>query len=93
MEPYDDELQRIVAELNRAAPSAPPHFTEAARPAVKVASAPSSNLEQLLAFAAQRNASDVLLIAGAPIASLNSVPPMTTSWPRAWQPSKSERMF
>jgi twitching motility protein PilT len=34
MEPYNDELQRIVAELNRAAPSAPPQFAEPARPAL-----------------------------------------------------------
>jgi twitching motility protein PilT len=72
MEPYDDELQRIVAELNRAAPSAPtktaPQHAEAARPALKAVPAPNANLEQILAFAAQRNASDVLLIAGAPIA-------------------------
>jgi twitching motility protein PilT len=68
MEPYDDELQRIVAELNRAAPSAPPQFAEPARPALKAVPATGSNLEQLLTFAAQRNASDVLLISGAPIA-------------------------
>ena len=75
MEPYDDELQRIVAELNRAAPSAPSHYTEPAAPtpsparaALKAVPAPGANLEQILTFAAQRNASDVLLIAGAPIA-------------------------
>jgi twitching motility protein PilT len=72
MEPYDDELQRIVAELNRAAPSAPsktvPQYTEPARPTLKAVPAPSANLEQILTFAAQRNASDVLLITGAPIA-------------------------
>ena len=68
MEPYDDELQRIVAELNRAAPSAPPQFVEPARPVLKAVPATGSNLEQLLTFAAQRNASDVLLIVGAPIA-------------------------
>jgi len=69
MEPYDDELQRLVAELNRAAPHAPPQqHAEPARPALKAVPAPSANLEQILTFAAQRNASDVLLIAGAPIA-------------------------
>lgn len=74
MEPYDDELQRLVAELNRAAPHAPPHLTEPAataappRPTLKAVPAPSANLEQILTFAAQRSASDVLLISGAPIA-------------------------
>jgi twitching motility protein PilT len=80
MEPYDDELQRIVAELNRAVPHAVPsaasnpgpHLAEVHRPAARAVAGPVSasgaNLEQLLSFAAQRNASDVLLIAGAPIA-------------------------
>src|SRR5579883_1953043 len=55
---YDNELSKLVAELNRAAPSQklPP-----ARESVSTAS-----LESLLHKAASRNASDVLLIAGAP---------------------------
>ncbi len=64
MEAYNHELSRIVEELNRAAPGA--------RPAEKpvLARLPQSNgsLDQLLAFAARQNASDVLLIAGTPIA-------------------------
>ncbi len=54
---YDTELSRIVEELNRAAPSQKP-----------AAAGPISNgsLDQLLEFAARRNASDILLVAGAP---------------------------
>jgi twitching motility protein PilT len=59
MSEYDSELSKIVAELNRAAPSqqktAPPR-----------GAAPTPSLDQLLGVAAGRNASDVLLIAGAP---------------------------
>jgi twitching motility protein PilT len=54
---YDSELSKIVAELNRAAPS---QKTAARLPQS------TASLDQLLAFAASRNASDVLLIAGAP---------------------------
>jgi twitching motility protein PilT len=75
MEPYNDELQRLVAELNRAAPSAPatrgappPPAVEPVRPVPKIAPPAGANLEHILSFAAQRNASDVLLIAGALIA-------------------------
>ncbi|HKE21922.1 MAG TPA: PilT/PilU family type 4a pilus ATPase [Bryobacteraceae bacterium] len=60
---YDQELSKIVAELNRAAPSQQ-------RPAARVAPgvAPgSASLDELLAAAGARNASDVLLIAGAPL--------------------------
>jgi len=56
---YDHELSKIVAELNRAAPSQ--QRTGAARVPASTAS-----LDQLLATAASRNASDVLLIAGTP---------------------------
>jgi twitching motility protein PilT len=55
---YDHELSKIVAELNRAAPSQ--QRTTAARMPGSTAS-----LDQLLGTAASRNASDVLLIAGA----------------------------
>jgi twitching motility protein PilT len=58
MSEYDNELSKIVAELNRAAPS---QKYAAARTGQ---STPS--LDQLLHSAAGRGASDVLLIAGAP---------------------------
>jgi twitching motility protein PilT len=54
---YDTELSRIVEELNRAAPSQKP---AAAMPASM------ASLDQLLDFAGKRNASDILLVAGAP---------------------------
>src|SRR5215813_4581374 len=58
MREYDNELSRLVAELHRAAPSqqSPPQ-----RGAQSTAS-----LDLLLAGAASRHASDILLIAGAP---------------------------
>ena len=55
---YDNELSKLVAELNRAAPS---QKTPAGRGPLSTAS-----LEQLLHSAAGRGASDVLLIAGPP---------------------------
>jgi twitching motility protein PilT len=60
MPEYDDELTEIVAQLNRAAPGQqkgvpPPRTLES-----------TASLDQLLATAASRHASDVLLIAGAP---------------------------
>jgi twitching motility protein PilT len=58
MSEYDNELSKIVAELNRAAPS---QKYSAARTGQSTAS-----LDQLLHTAAGRGASDVLLIAGAP---------------------------
>ena len=58
MSEYDSELSKIVAELNRAAPS---QKTAAARLPQSTAS-----LDQLLQAAANRSASDVLLIVGAP---------------------------
>jgi len=58
---YDNELARIVEELNRSAPGG--------KPAPRSGPAPSStSLDQLLAFAARQNASDLLLVAGSPIA-------------------------
>jgi twitching motility protein PilT len=59
MSEYDSELSELVARLNRAAPSqqkTPPSRGAGATP----------SLDQLLGVAAGRNASDVLLIAGAP---------------------------
>ncbi len=58
MSEYDNELSKIVAELNRAAPS---QKTAAPRGPVSTAS-----LDQLLHGAASRGASDVVLIVGAP---------------------------
>jgi twitching motility protein PilT len=59
MAAYDSELSKIVAELNRAAPS-----QQKAAPSRTPESLAS--LDALLQLAAERNASDVLLIAGAP---------------------------
>ena len=59
MSSYEDELAQIVAQLNRAAPA-----SRAARPDTAQSTA---TLDQLLAYAARRSASDVLLIAGAPV--------------------------
>jgi len=56
---YDTELSRIVAELNRAAPSS----KTAAGPRTPLSTA---SLDQLLDAAARRGASDILLIAGVP---------------------------
>ncbi len=55
---YDNELSKLVAELNRAAPSQK-------QPPPREANTTAS-LQGLLQKAASRNASDVLLIAGAP---------------------------
>ncbi len=58
MSEYDSELSKIVAELNRAAPSQ--------KPATSRTPQSTASLDRLLHAAAGRNASDVLLIAGAP---------------------------
>ena len=60
MASYDNELEQIVAELNRAAPG-----SRATQPEIPQATA---SLDQLLSYAAGRNASDLLVIAGAPVA-------------------------
>jgi len=57
---YDNELAEIVAELNRAATGS--RASHAGTPQS------TASLDQLLAYAVQRNASDLLLIAGAPVA-------------------------
>ncbi len=57
MSSYENELAQIVANLNRAA--------QASR---EVVPQNSASLDQLLTQAARRNASDVLLVAGAPAA-------------------------
>jgi twitching motility protein PilT len=54
---YDSELSKIVAELNRAAPS---------QKAVARTPQASASLQELLHFAGRRGASDILLVAGAP---------------------------
>jgi twitching motility protein PilT len=57
---YDSELSQIVAELNRAVPGS--HATQHEIPQA------SGSLDQLLSYALRQNASDLLLIAGAPVA-------------------------
>jgi twitching motility protein PilT len=59
---YDRELSKIVAELNRAAPSQKAVTRASGSPA-----GPTASFEELLHFAGRRGASDILLIAGAPI--------------------------
>jgi len=56
----DNELALIVAELNRAVPGSRP-----AQPNIPQSTA---SLDQLLAHAARRSASDLLLVTGAPVA-------------------------
>ncbi len=56
---YDTELSKIVAELNRAAPSQ--------KPAAIRGSQVTASLDHVLQGASARNASDVVLIAGAPV--------------------------
>src|SRR5664279_473006 len=65
---YPDELAQIVAELNRAAhpDSSPKPRATTSAPAGFASTNPSS-LDQLLALAVRRAASDLLLIAGAPV--------------------------
>ncbi len=57
---YEKELAQIVAELNRAAPTTPRESTEATLERLE-------SLDKLLEYAVRQGASDVLLIAGAPI--------------------------
>lgn len=69
MPDYPDELAQIVAELNRAAPGYREARPETA-PKVSASGPPpasSGSLDQLLALAVRRAASDLLLIAGAPV--------------------------
>ena len=60
MSGYENELAEIVAELNRTA--------SGTRACHQDIAANLASLDQLLAHAARRNASDILLIAGAPVA-------------------------
>lgn len=55
MADYENELEQIVAQLNRAVPGS--------RPVPQT----TASLDRLLTYAAQRGASDLLVIAGAPI--------------------------
>ncbi len=59
MADYDTELEQIVAQLNRAAPGSRLARTETPQT--------TASLDRLLSYAAQRGASDLLVIAGAPI--------------------------
>ncbi|HUJ23129.1 MAG TPA: PilT/PilU family type 4a pilus ATPase [Bryobacteraceae bacterium] len=56
---YDDELASIVAELNRTATGSRPADIEVPQD--------NASLDQLLAYAGRQGASDLLLIAGAPV--------------------------
>jgi hypothetical protein len=62
---YDNELERIVAELNLAAPGLRNNLSEAQRS--------SASTDQLLAYAARRRASDLLIIAGAAVADRSAL--------------------
>ena len=62
---FDNELERIVTELNRAAPGSGavldrPHFEKT------VSDKPPAGLEQLLHLAVERGASDLLFVAESP---------------------------
>ncbi len=59
---FDNELERIVGELNRVAPGGAPESTVASRPVPT-----GSSLEQLLGFASDRRASDLILVAESPV--------------------------
>ena len=61
MSGYNDELSRIVAELNRAAARPPAGAPEATQRSL------DGSLDQLLEHAGRRGASDVLFIAGVPL--------------------------
>ena len=56
---YEDELAQIVAQLNRAAPTSRTLRPESGQS--------TATLDQLLAYAIRCNASDLLLIVGAPV--------------------------
>jgi twitching motility protein PilT len=68
---YEKELAQIVAELNRSAAPVPREARESrdALPAAAAAAATGNleSLDQLLLYAARQTASDLLLIAGAPV--------------------------
>lgn len=67
---YEKELAQIVAELNRAAAPVPREARESRDAMPAAAAAATGNLDaldQLLMYAARQTASDLLLIAGAPV--------------------------
>jgi len=64
MASYDHELSRIVEELNRAAPGS----RSPERPMPSAPPQGDGSIDRLLAFAGRQNASDLLLIAGTPVA-------------------------
>ena len=66
MPDYQDELDQIVAELNRAAPGGRELRQDIKFPP-SVPAASTGSLDQLLVQAVRRSASDLLLIAGAPV--------------------------
>jgi twitching motility protein PilT len=61
MAEYDDELTRIVAELNRAVPG----YSD--KPAAQRPPQNAASLDQLLSAATRHDASDLLLVAGYPV--------------------------
>jgi len=63
---YQDELDQIVAELNRAAPGGR-ELRQESKATAGSSFASTTSLDQLLAHAVRRSASDLLLIAGAPV--------------------------
>ena len=63
---YDSELSKIVAELNRAAPSQKTSATPSPGGAFRATSQSTPSLDELLRYAGARGASDVLVIVGAP---------------------------
>jgi twitching motility protein PilT len=64
MASFDNELERIVTELNRAAPGGT--SPERPVPITKIPASSAGSLEPLLSFASERHASDLLLVADAP---------------------------
>src|SRR5260221_576214 len=58
---FDNELERIVGELNRVAPGTTPEPVSPRAPQA------GSSLEQLLGLAAERRASDLILVADSPV--------------------------
>ncbi len=64
---YEKELAEIVAELNRAAAPSPRDARDPREPTPAATTANLESLDQLLMYAARQTASDLLLIAGAPV--------------------------
>ena len=64
---YEKELAEIVAELNRAAAPSPRDARESREPTAAETAGSLESLDQLLMYAARQTASDLLLIAGAPV--------------------------